>query len=169
MAFLLRIIRKNRWYKEEAQPFLDAGDTPADPLGDLRTDRNTLSVWYIEDDKSNLERVIAAFATARPGLDVLDYALFDCSLLSKINVTCERSTGQTPDLLANESWHYNLRDLSGFRLVALAKVILETAEKDRILEDDVRRLIRDAVSKGQVNASLMKPKLAGAISTYNNH
>lgn len=164
MPSLLRIIRKSRWYKEEALPYLQLGDTPADPLADLRTEKNALSVWYIEDDNSNLERVITAFAATRESVDALDYALFDFALPAEINAQCERSGGNTPDDVVNRTWHYNLKELSGLRIVALAKAILERDQKERILPKKVRELIRSAVSTGQVDGSRMNPKLATALA-----
>jgi hypothetical protein len=164
MASLLRIIRKNRWYIEEARPYLQSGDIPADPLADLRTEKNSLSVWLIEDDKSNLEQVIAAFAATRQSLDHVDFALFDVTIPSEIHIKCEKSAGDTPDDRANESWHFNLRELSGLGLVALAKAILEKGQKERILEADVRELIKTAISKGQLDAVRMKPDLMKKVS-----
>ena len=164
MPSLHRIIRKNRWYIEEALFYLQCGDIPADPLGDLRTDKNSLSVWLIEDDRSNLERVIAAFAAARQSLDHLDFTLFDFAIPAQINIKCEKSSGDTPDDAANESWHFKLSELSGLKLVALAKAILEKGHTERRFEADVRGLVRDAISKGQVSTSRMYPKLAQKLS-----
>ena len=60
MSFFLRKIRKAKWYKDEKDTWLADGELQADSLVDLKTDDNALSVWYIEHDKSNLKRVIAA-------------------------------------------------------------------------------------------------------------
>lgn len=164
MPSLLRIIRKNRWYKEEALRYLLLGDTPADPLADLTTENNALSVWYIEDDKSNLERVITALAATRRNLDVLDYALFDFAVPSEIKAQCERSSGNTPDDAVNKTWHYDLKELSGLKIVALTKAILEGGQKERVPLGKVRESIKSAVSTGQVDSSRMNPKLATALA-----
>lgn len=54
MAFLLRKIRKNRWYKEQIE-WLPDGELQADPLSDLGTKSNELSVYHVVIDESNLE------------------------------------------------------------------------------------------------------------------
>ena len=47
---------------------------------------STLSVWYIEDDKSNLEQVAVAVASTRDSFSPFDYALVDETLLTAINI-----------------------------------------------------------------------------------
>ena len=68
---------------------------PADPLGDLVTKENRLSVWQIDDDRSNLGDVIAALAASRDFLDTFDYALFNDELLAQARITRSRSAGVT--------------------------------------------------------------------------
>jgi len=65
MPLLLHTVRQNRWLKAEAKPWLDKGDVPADPIGDLRTNGNRLSVWELVPDRSNLERIVRAIAVGR--------------------------------------------------------------------------------------------------------
>ena len=52
------------------------------PLIDLVPDDNTLSIWYIEDDRSNLEQVAVAFASTRDSFSNFDYALVDEALIN---------------------------------------------------------------------------------------
>jgi hypothetical protein len=77
MPLILRKIRKARWYQYDRSdfPWLLEEDIPADPLGDLATNDNELSVWQINDDKSNLPRVAAALAANCDDISNLDYAL----------------------------------------------------------------------------------------------
>jgi hypothetical protein len=72
MPFILRTIRKDRWYRIEDVPWLEEGDIHADPLADLNTKANELSVWLIEDDRSNLNRVVSALAATRTHISNLD-------------------------------------------------------------------------------------------------
>ena len=85
MAFLLRKIRKPRWYKQDL-PWVAANDIQPDPLGDLTTSENKLSVWYVKDDKSNLDQVLAAIAASSGSLSNLDYALFNEHILSELKI-----------------------------------------------------------------------------------
>jgi hypothetical protein len=62
MALFLRKVRQSRWFNEPAAAFLEVGDVPADPFVDLQTKENLLSVWEVEEDRSNVMRVVRAIA-----------------------------------------------------------------------------------------------------------
>ena len=92
MPFILRTIRKSKWYKHERVPWLVEGELQADALGDLRTSDNELSVWLVEDDESNLEQVVTALAVTRQRISNVDYALFDLQFLSELNIKIINNT-----------------------------------------------------------------------------
>ena len=106
------------------------------PIRDLEPDNNTLSVWYIEDDRSNLERVAVALASTRDTFSNFDYALVDEQLLSALNIKVVQTDGITPDQEANTQWHRDLVELSDADLIALARTIEEllgTAKTDIVV------------------------------------
>src|SRR5882672_947819 len=104
MPLLLRTVRENRWYKSEAAPWLETGDVPADPLGDLATSQNRLSVWEVADDRSNVERIVRAVAIGRDKIAAMGYVLFDSELLPAVGIRTEVEGGGTADEAAN-AWH----------------------------------------------------------------
>ena len=78
MAYALRIIKKNRWYRDvENYPGKEQDDVPADTLLDFATKQNELSFWLVDDQQTNVQRLIAALAANRDRLDAFDYILFD--------------------------------------------------------------------------------------------
>lgn len=97
MGFLLREIKRPRWLKREELPWLAEGELQADVLADLKTNDNRLSVWSIDDQKLNLDRVIAAVAVTRDHIEKLDYALFQDDTLSALSIQIEPTKGTTPD------------------------------------------------------------------------
>ena len=105
---------------------------PADPLGDLRTSHNKLSVFEVED-RSNVDRILAALAAGGMKLSSKGFVLFDSELLAEIGIEIEASLGQTDDEKIN-SWHKDLINLSGHKLVKLARAILTTGESGTVLE-----------------------------------
>ena len=82
MPFVLRKIRKSKWWKHPGVPWLAHSDLQADALGDLQTSSNQLSVYHIEDDKSNLEQIVTALAASRDTIANLDYALLDLQIVT---------------------------------------------------------------------------------------
>jgi len=161
MPFILRTIRKARWYKIEDVSWLEKGDVPADPLADLNTKANELSVWLIEDDRSNLNHVVTALAATRTHISNLDYALLDMQLLPELNIKVRHTTGGTPDEKANVSWHRDLVELSAFKVVELAKSILAKAERKRVPETEIRRLIIQAIASGRIEPTKLQESIRG--------
>ncbi|MGL5872037.1 MAG: hypothetical protein ACRC2R_06660 [Xenococcaceae cyanobacterium] len=162
MPLLLRAIRKSKWSTSNNISWLSAQEIQADALGDLKTSNNTLSVWYVEDDKSNLEQVIIALAANRDTISNLDYALFDLNLVEDIGIKIEVNEGATPYESANR-WHRDLVELSVTKLVKLAKVILTKSHKERIPEKKILSLIRDTVKNGNIDKTKLPPKIAGKL------
>lgn len=170
MPLVLRKIRKARWYRLEGVSWLAEGDVHADPLADLPTSENRLSVWHVEDDRSNLERVVAALAASCGAVSNLDYALLDQQVLSTtLKVKIEGNRGASPDDKANESWHRDLVELSASKLVELAKAFLANGERDRVPEKKVRRLLADAVASGNVDSRRVDARIRADIDKHRTH
>ena len=150
MPLLLRTVRENRWHKAPAAEWLQRGDVPADPIGDLPTSQNRLSVWEVAADRSNLERIVRAVALTKDKVADTGYVLFNSELLPTIGVgTSEEEKGQTPDKDAN-AWHRDLTDLSGNKLVALTKAILEGGESGTVLKKRLLQLIEAGIHEKQL-------------------
>jgi hypothetical protein len=164
MPLILRKIRKARWYQYSQAdfPWLLDEDIPADPLGDLATNNNTLSVWQIDDNKSNLPQVAAALAANCDDLSNLDYALLDQQFLQN-NITLQPSLGNSPDKTANQNWHCDLVELSARKLVDLAKAILAHAEIKRIPEKEMLHLLAQAAASGQIERAKLHDKIRAKI------
>lgn len=158
MAFILRQVRKNRWYKSEAESSLGINDVPADPMGDLQTQSNALSIWVIDDDKSNLEQVASALAAGREALSNLDYALLDFKYFKPLKFKCQSSRGRTLDDRINNC-HIDIQELSGKKLVRLARVFFRYAEIERIPEKKVLELIKKAIESRQIDSTKIRPEI----------
>jgi hypothetical protein len=163
VPLILRAIRKNRWYTSDTISWLPEGEIQADPLGDLATGHNTLSVWQVKDDKSNLDQVITALAANRDTISNLDYALFDLDSLSPIGIRVEVNEGATPYERANH-WHRDLVELTATKLVKLATVMLSNSSRERVLEKKILSLIRDAVQTGQIDKARLSQKITSKLT-----
>ena len=160
MPFLLRAIRRNRW-RPELPTWLGSDDVPADPLGDLSTLDNKLSVWYVDDAQQNLGRVSAAIAAGREKIDKLDYALIDIDTLTRLGSESKKTPSESPDDHANKNWHYDLHRLSGKALTSLAKAILpKTESRARLLPKKVKELIKAGLSNAELDSERVKPILS---------
>jgi len=87
------------------------------------------------------------------------YVLFDSALLPAIGIErLEEKEGTTPDKDVN-AWHRDLADLSGQKLVALTRTILERGESGTVLKKRLRELIEMGIQEKQLPERL-RSKLA---------
>ena len=57
------MIRQHRGDRPESDDWLDDGDVPADPMADFaNTNENRLSIWLVDDEKTNLKQIVVAMA-----------------------------------------------------------------------------------------------------------
>ena len=157
MPLLLRAIRKSRWNKTNC-PWLAKDDIQADLLRDFETKDNTLSVWLVQDDRSNLNDVLLALGASRDTASNLDYTIFDVGLLANINIKLEINAGNTLYAKAN-CWHRDLVELTTNKIVKLAEYLLKNAELERFSEKGMIKLIQDAVNKNQIDRAKLKPSI----------
>lgn len=156
MPFLLRKIRKSRWYTEDLS-WLNSDELQADSLSDMVTTANKLSVYRINDDKSNLNRVAAALVANCENISNFDYLLFDELLLQILEIKSEETQANTPDESVN-NWHLDLVELSLTKLVNLAIEASKKGEKKRILQNDIKQYLVDSFRKNYIDRAKVKLK-----------
>lgn len=152
---LLRKIRKPKWYKNPEIEWLKEGELQADALGDLGTKNNILSMYEIQEDRSNLESVVTALAVNCDSIANFDYALLNCKYVSNLGIEVQSTKGGTPDKTVNSS-HYDLIELTAPRLMKLAETIQTSAERGRVREKTVLKLIVATVQQGTINLGDLK-------------
>jgi hypothetical protein len=160
VTLVLRLIRQPRWDSPGKYDWLAEGDIPADPLADFaNTSENCLSVWLVDDDKKELDDVVAALAASREKADKLDYVLFTESHLKLTGIEVSATRGSTPDEHVNGR-HRDLSHLSAAKVLALTtRVWNENLELRRIDESRVVQLVAAAVRRGRISLAKLRPKL----------
>jgi len=165
VALFLIKIRRTRWLRSNIPPWVPPGDFPAALLDDLRvTPDGELSIWHIEDDRSNLQQVTTALAANRDHVSNIDYALFDPSLVSGLAVKVRETPGKTPYSEANR-WHRDLLEVSAKRLLELAKRIFQSADPTRVLEQEVLDQIRKAVDGRRIDPKHLNKGISDKLSS----
>lgn len=151
MSFVLRKLdRKAAFYP---LPTLRRGDVQADAFYDLRTSGNALSVWLVQEDQTNLNRIVAALAAGRDSLAKLDYALIDKQALDSLRIQVVQKKGVSCDDRANDLWHQDLTDLSGTKLIKLAAMIQAQAKAKlvRVSKSRVGDFIAASIKEGFID------------------
>ena len=163
MPHYLLKISKRKWDRLDV-PWLEPNQIQADPLGDLRIDKGTLSVWHVNEDKSNLEIVILALAATREKFDKFEYGLFDQELAKSINLKIQNTLGITPIDKAN-IWHRDVIELTAEKAFELIRAIFDTFEKERVLGDDIRTQIVNAVKEGNLDIQKVNNSISRIIES----
>lgn len=156
-SFLIKVTW-GKWQTDEQ--WIPAGELQAAALFDLRFSNNKLSAWRIEVDGENLDRVITALAVnkGKTSIDNVDYVLLDQKLVEQLGVKIEKSRGATPDMVANDEWHYDFIELTVTKIVALATCI-KKSRIDRIRQPRVKELIRNGLIQNHFDLKLVDEKL----------
>lgn len=157
MPLVLRKIRKAKWYKSRSVPWLSESDLQADALVDLSSKGNTLSVFLINDQRTNLEQVVTALAANSNVIWDFEYALFSLEALSTLGIETEYSEGDTADIIVN-GWHCDLVELSSTKIMGLATIIRDAAEKETLTRKQVLRLVAQGMMAQQLDRSRIKLK-----------
>lgn len=147
-----RLDRKNGvWALSQRPTWLGPDDVPADVLSDLKTEDNGLSLWVIDEARTNLDAVIAAVAANRQNFDRFDFALFDQARVTAAGFQLHQTQGVSKDPNANVARHVDIEQLTGYRVARLARVIYDPATIfERRFPDEVKALVAGAVQAGRV-------------------
>ena len=170
MPLVLRFTRSNLLWEDFPGDisWINPGDFPADPITDLRTKSNSLSIWILSDDKVELNRCISAYAAGRNVVDKIDYILFDEALLKILNLKIDSNNkGDLKDKEINQL-HRDIIELSMSSLITLTKTIIACCEPGRILKQDVGELIKRSIENGWIiKSSLNKDLIHELEGKYN--
>lgn len=153
MPSLLRVIRKDNWYTNREVPeWLPEGDLPGDVLSDFQTTHCGLSVWLVDDDRGNLEAILAAFACTRKSIDKIDYLLIDADVVNTLGLALEQCPGVTPDDQVNQHWHRDLKRLSAARILEIASIFFpeRCTQCQRVPPQKVQELVANAIDSGRL-------------------
>lgn len=152
MPFLLRKITFNRWMPGRDSTWPPQGEVAADALKDLGTTDGKLSVWFVEDDLSNLEDVLLALAANREIIEQIDFALITLTAEFEREFKVQAQPGDTPYLKAR-GFHRDICELTGARLCRLADVILNS-QRQRRNEAVIKGILSASVERGDVDRDL---------------
>jgi len=161
MSYFLREVYSNiKWDKTQFPSWLKEGELPSCIIRDLRADDNAISLWEINDDKSNLPDVIAALVVAKRKKfkNDFDYALLDENLLNQPSFKPRKITGKTPYHVAN-SYHCDVPKLPISSVVYFAHLLRRYGKFDRMGWKDIETQLKDAHKRSQLDVSTLESDL----------
>jgi hypothetical protein len=150
---LLRRVQHSRWY--DAQSSLSE-PLPADPLSDLGTSGNSLSVWQVLSNDSNLDDIVAGIAATLKYVTNIDVVLVDEEAISHLGIRVEPSQGRTP-LAHARGYHRDLVSLRAQNLLEIAEIIRNHGVFQGFTERQVRELLARFIKERGLNPSDLQP------------
>lgn len=156
MSYVLRQITGARWLGL-GTPKSD-GDFPADPITDLKTDSNNLSVFFIEDAKRDIDTALIGLASNKNEVQKLTYALIKLKDLEKEGFKITANTGKTPSGKANHL-HGEIEGLTVDGLAKLARLISDKSQQETKPKPFIKILVQGACASNDLNIKKMRHDL----------
>ena len=146
MSLLIRKINRNKWLQNDTVP----DDVPADAItgGCVRTQRNTLSVWEVQDE-NKIDEAVLAIVSAGHHLETIDVVPIDREHLEQNEINCKEIPGRTKvkDLADT---HVDLCNLAYRELGIIAYHIADKFRQGKVKryrKKYLEEILRDAIQK----------------------
>ncbi len=160
MAFLLRGIGNKAWWDKSRDDFswLGEDDLIADILKSLGTVGGALSTYVVDEDKTKVDRVVAALASGRSKIENFDYMLVPVDVVLK-SFRSDNTTGKTPDFEVNE-WHLDIIHLTPAKLFQLAYILRDHKEAlCRVPKPNVKSALQTSKNHGFLDMEKVSPSV----------
>ncbi|MDI9313023.1 MAG: hypothetical protein QM535_22625 [Limnohabitans sp.] len=155
MSLLIRKINKAKWFQINV---LNDSDVSADAITNcLKTSKNTLSVWNIQEE-SDLDNAILAIVASQDHLDTIDIVILEHTSLIKYNIKIVASPGDTPINTLIDT-HRDLEELTFSKLGIVKDYIVERIRNDKLKRYTVatlKKLLKSAIENGLIKKEDLK-------------
>lgn len=143
----------------------ELGGLQADALKNFETKENAFSVYEVENELTDIERILAAIAGTRDNVQEVEYASFDSNLLEEHEIKTKKIKGATADDEVN-NLHIDLIDLTAKQLYLLASSIQKDGKLIRILKKEIGRKITEGLKEGYLDKKKINEKLLPKLTKY---
>ncbi len=143
----------------------ELGGLQADALKNFRTKENALSVYEVQNELTDIQRILAAIAGTRDNVQEVEYATFDSNLLEELEIKTNKIKGDTADDTVN-NLHIDLIDLTAKQVCLLASSIQKAGELTRMLKKKIGKKIIEGLKEGYLNKNKINEKLLPKLAKY---
>jgi hypothetical protein len=152
----------------------DDYSTPGDTIGDLKTDKNGLSVWSTSDlEEAHIKPLLAAMALGRDSIQKMCYVALDEERLKSIGIETAQVEGLAPGVCDQEilNSHHDLTFIDYKRMGLLAKYIedlVRNNEAKTVNEKKLEEYIRELIEDGRIITDNLKDGIKEKILNSNS-
>lgn len=151
---LVRKINRAKWMSGDNIKEPPAADAIT---GCLRTTKNTLSVWRINNE-AELEEAVLAIVSGQDHLEAIDVVMLEDEYFVKCAISTEETEGLTPVTDLKDT-HIDLCSLDFWTIGMVAEHIIERIKKDklkRFREAELTKIIKNAIAKKRLELADLK-------------
>lgn len=160
MAFLVRKISRGKWPNEPVQK----EEIEADAISDIRTTKNTLSLWRVESEAEIESAVLALSASSKSEqIETIDIVWIPESVFDNYGIEISE---ETPGDTVVEDLANNHRDLIHITYKTLGdiaeiitKEILDQAHYKKVTKSKVKELLINAYKDKRILEEKCTPKM----------
>lgn len=171
MKYLRMISNINHWDKGKMNLYPGCFSTGDILLSNLRTNKNTLSLWSF-DDESEKKELIVAMALSRQHIQKLVYVVMDDEGIEKLGIPLEFELGNADGITKQEilEKHANMTKIDFWRLGYVAEYLCELVNEDEkhgfVTDKDLFKMMKSCVEEGVLDIEQMNDSLK---ESYKKH
>lgn len=164
MKYLRIISNMNHWDISKMNLYPNCFSTADILFSDLKTDKNTLSLWKYEDEDEKND-LIVAMALSRQHIQKLVYVIMDDIGINKRGISLEDEVGNA-DGIVNKTIlekHVNMTKIDFWRLGYVAEYLCDLVKEDNghgfVTDKQLYQMIKVRANNGTVDVEQMNESL----------
>lgn len=171
MAYLVRKVSRGKWPDEKQAKDDYAGDT----ISDLRTTKNTLSLWMIESEEELDSAILALSASSKSEtIEAIDVAWFPIEVIDTYGITISKDTLGDTVVSDLAETHRDVVNVTYKTLGDIADIItVAMSEQNRhkkVTLGTVKKGLAKAYKDKRISEEKCKPELLEKIvAAYNTY
>lgn len=164
MKYLRMISNMNHWDRTKMDLYPNSFSTGDILLSDLRTDKNTLSLWKYEDEQEKND-LIVAMAMSRQHIQKLVYVVMDDTGINKRGIPLQDELGNADGIVDQTilEKHVNMIKIDFWRLGYVAEYLCDLVGEDDghafVTDKQLFKLMQDRVNNGTIDVEQMNEPL----------
>ena len=160
MKYLRMISNMNHWDINKMNLYPNCFSSGDILLSDLKTNRNTLSLWKYEDEQEKND-LIVAMAMSRHHIQKLVYVMMDDNGIKKREIPLEDELGNADGIVDKKilEKHVNMTKIDFWRLGYVAEYLFDLVKEDNghdfVTEKQLYQMIKERVNNGIIDIEQM--------------
>ena len=165
--FIRVISELKRWSRIEGKDSV----LPADCFFDIKTTRNTLSLWKIEDDEKDFKQYVVVSTLGKATLSKISYDLINEDDIEAQGLQYMQDMPGCPYINENNyefvSHHFDIINISQDEYLKIANIIISKIEKEQIeilSLEEVKKVVKQLTSNGLIYKDKLQPTMQNVIA-----